>query len=59
MCVKNISNHFRHCSSEGISSGGIFTVEPEPVTVDGNFTSNSSKAGASARLLFCWLMYGA
>lgn len=34
-------------------------MEPEPVTVDGNFTSNSSKAGASARLRFCWLMYGA
>lgn len=57
--MKNISNHFMHCSSEGISSGGILTVEPEPAAEDGSFTSNSSKAGASARLFFCCDMYGA
>ncbi len=59
MCVKNMSNHSIHCSSEGMSSGGILTVEPEPVIVEGSFTSNSSSAGASARLFFCCEMYGA
>ncbi len=59
MCVKNISNNSRHCSSEGMSAGGILTVEPDPIIVVGNLTSNSSNAGASARLFFCSEMYGA
>ena len=59
MSVKKISNHSMHCSSEGMSSGGILTVNPDPDAVVGNLTSNSSKAGASARLFFCCEMYGA
>ena len=57
--VKKISNHSMHCSSEGISSGGILTVEPELLVVVGSLISNSSKAGVSARLFFCCEMYGA
>ena len=34
-------------------------MEPEPVMVEGSLTSNSSRAGASARLFFCCEMYGA
>lgn len=57
--MKNISKSSRHCSSDGINSGGILTVDPEPVAVEGSFTSNSSSAGASARLFFCCDIYGA
>ena len=57
--MKNISNHSIHCSSDGIRGGGILTVEPEADMLAGSFTSNSSKAGASARLFFCCEMYGA
>ena len=57
--MKKISNHSIHCSSDGMSSGGILTVDPEPDMEAGSLTSNSSRAGASAKLFFCWEIYGA
>lgn len=59
MCVKKISNHSMQSSSEGMSSGGILTVDPDPDAVVGSLTSISSQAGASARLFFCCEIYGA
>ena len=53
MWVKKISKSFIHSSSEGISGGGIRTVEPDPDVFAGSLTSYSSKAGASARFFFC------
>lgn len=59
MCVKKMLNHSMQRSSEGMSSGGILTVDPDPDAVVGSLISISSQAGASARLFFCCEIYGA
>lgn len=59
MWVKKMLNHSMQRSSEGMSSRGILTVDPDPDAVVGSLTSISSQAGASAKLFFCCEIYGA